>query len=84
MTRDEITVAAFALRYTFGRQTYAFGLVTEYIRQHIKEFEKYDLEKMAEETREAIMWHQELPYWEQQQYLSFAEELMGEAEKRVS
>lgn len=51
MNHDEQTIFFFALRYSLGRKTYAFGLVTDAIIGRYKEFYGWALKQMADEIR---------------------------------
>jgi len=80
MTRDEQTVAIFALRYAMGRRTYAFSVVSNHILDHAKELTDNMLRQIAEEVKEAVQWH-DLSEWEKKEYYDFAEKCMALAEE---
>lgn len=51
LTRDERTIVVFALRYALPRHTYAPSIVYDYIKEHIDNFEDWEIEGMLDDIR---------------------------------
>lgn len=46
LTKDERTILVFAFRYALPRHTYALSLVFDQLKQHIDDFESWELTSM--------------------------------------
>ena len=51
MDKDLRTIIVFGLRYALPRHTYAFSMVSDFILQHVYEFESWELEAMIDDCR---------------------------------
>lgn len=80
---DFTTVVCFAFRYSLGRQSTAPGFMQDFIRDHIDEFDTWELAQWADEIDEAARWQGlgdptiDEPMWRQ-----FQEQLRLEVFKR--
>ena len=54
LTRDEVAVYIFALRYAMKRRTYALSLVTYCMEKYIKDFSVYDLRQVIQESEQVL------------------------------
>ena len=54
LTRDEVSVYIFALRYAMKRRTYALSLVTCCMEKCIKDFSVHDLRQVIQESEQVL------------------------------
>lgn len=76
---DLQTIIMFALRYSMGRKTYAFGLVAGFINSHPYMLQEWQLKQMAEEINHDLEFLN-LPEWEVKNY-KYAAKVMADLAK---
>ncbi len=54
LTKDERTIAVFALRYSYFRKTFAGSICVDHILKNIESFELWEIMQMIQETKDAI------------------------------
>ena len=58
----ETKILAYALRYSFGRQTGSFSDVREAITQNINNFQKWEIEIFIKELKESLIGYPNIFY----------------------